>query len=250
MGRLEESFGRYLKAWQDPPALAANPDDTAPGANQILETETVPVRQELEQFNSGEIERAEAALDRTVNWVAWDCVGAGALGRSLAGLLLGYGVARGLGRTVLRAESLAEVGEIAAGMAHELRNPLTAIKMLVQMNREETEAKGVAAEDLQVIEQEILRMERGSTCSSTSPGPRSRSEGGSTSRRSWTKPWPWWRPSACAARGDQVPGAHDTGRGRGRRRAGPTVAGQPRIECAGCDAPRRDPRDRPPPTGE
>lgn len=158
VGQLEESFGRYLKAWQTQPALDANAENMVRGANRILETETVPVCQELEQFNSGEIERAEAALDRTVNWVAWGLVGVGAFG-SLAGLLLGYGVARGLGRTVLRAESLAEVGEIAAGMAHELRNPLTAIKMLVQMNREETEAKGVAAEDLQVIEQEILRME-------------------------------------------------------------------------------------------
>ena len=30
---------------------------------------------------------------------------------SLAGLLMGYGVARGLGRSVLRAEGLAEVGQ-------------------------------------------------------------------------------------------------------------------------------------------
>ena len=157
VGRLKVGFDRYLRGRRTGAAAAASGagGQQAPG---ILEAELVPTCRELERFNSAEVDRSEGALQRAITRMAWGLAAVGAIG-SLAGLLMSYGVARGLGRSVLRAEALAEVGQLAAGMAHELRNPLTAIKMLVQTNREEAEVRGLPAEDLNVIEQEILRME-------------------------------------------------------------------------------------------
>jgi two-component system sensor histidine kinase HydH len=63
-------------------------------------------------------------------------------------------------RELLRADQLAAVGQLAAGVAHEIRNPLTGIKMLVEAALRPRNPTPLNAEDLRIIHGEVARLEQ------------------------------------------------------------------------------------------
>jgi signal transduction histidine kinase len=214
---LRVGHRRYIGLWSG--QAEANPGgvgEPRQAALRVLEDEMIPACRHLRDFNAEQIEKSEAEHRESIKQMLWGLAAVGSLG-SLMGLVLGYGVARGLRhslcqmsvwvrdaagklgqelpavslttdgdlhhlreqmqgvvrdieqmvcklqdreREVLRAEQLSAVGQLAAGAAHELRNPLTSIKMLVQADRERAEWRGLPDQHLALIEREIRRMER------------------------------------------------------------------------------------------
>jgi signal transduction histidine kinase len=59
---------------------------------------------------------------------------------------------------LIRSEKLAALGQLAAGIAHEIRNPLTSINILIHSLRENLPSHDAQGEDLRVIEEEIDRI--------------------------------------------------------------------------------------------
>jgi len=203
--RAEVGFEAYLNAWtagQSPAELI-----------QVLHDGPLAACIELRNYNAGQIEESEQDHRRAIRRTSWGLALVGGLG-SIGGLVLGYGLARGLRRTinqflvrvqgasellgqelpaveldpvgqpgdgsddlvrrveqvvqklhqrereVRRAERLAALGQLAAGVAHEVRNPLAAVILLVEASRRDPAAGGLTDEDLDLIEQELHRIER------------------------------------------------------------------------------------------
>jgi signal transduction histidine kinase len=83
--------------------------------------------------------------------------------------MAGFGIARGIAKRIeqsereaTRSEQLASIGQLAAGLAHELRNPLTAMRVLVEAGREPSggTVTGLDGRDLEVLDEEIARLEQ------------------------------------------------------------------------------------------
>lgn len=199
-------FDEYLRHRQ-----AGNPPDELA---RFLREQVVPTAAALRVYNGQELRRSEEGHRRSLRQIVWGLAVVGGLG-SVAGLVLGYGLARSLQRTihqflvrvrgasdllgqevptvewqrygeplrdggdellrrveqvvrkiqqreqeVRRAERLAAVGQLAAGIAHEIRNPLTSAILLLETCRRDPSAGGLTEYDLNLIEAELHRIEK------------------------------------------------------------------------------------------
>lgn len=204
--RVTGDFNDYLRKRElrEPDAVLA----------QLLRERAVPAATSLREYNGRELGRSQESHRRALTQIIWGLAVVGALG-SVAGLVLGYGLARGLRRTihqflvrvqgasdrlgqevptvewqrygepmqdggdelirrveqvvqklqqrgveVRRAERFAAVGQLAAGMAHEIRNPLTSAILLLETSRRDPSAGPLTDYDLNLIEAELQRIER------------------------------------------------------------------------------------------
>jgi two-component system, NtrC family, sensor histidine kinase HydH len=141
-----------------------------------LLTELLTPTHEFLDLNEEEVDQSVAENQAAADGLVFGLLFLGICGAG-AGLAAGFWLARRLierlehsERDALRAEQLAAMGHLAAGMAHELHNPLTTIKMLVQGALTETNSSALGMEtlhgpvlegrDLSVVDEEITRLER------------------------------------------------------------------------------------------
>ncbi len=77
----------------------------------------------------------------------------------ILGSMTGFFISRKINEQLVRAAKLASLGQLSANVAHEIRNPLTSIKMRLYSLKEESKKDSPLSEDLNVIDEEISRME-------------------------------------------------------------------------------------------
>lgn len=191
-------------------------DDFTDLSDELLTNEVLNPLRECVSFDQEVVERANEASQQTAQHLKIGFLLLGICGCA-AGLLLGTGIARAVGRSIVqlnvsvrdvvgklyevrgpltishtggfqgiesdlrqlaeeignvvselqqretelqRSEQLARVGQLAAGLAHELRNPLMPMKMLVQAALEKGDDIGLKGRSLRVINDEIGRLEQ------------------------------------------------------------------------------------------
>jgi two-component system sensor histidine kinase HydH len=212
---MKAAYDKYYALWKAAPSRD-QPEEhnkAIKNAINVLDEEVRKPCHEFWEFNNRLLDESTRKHERVLHQLGLGMALVGGLG-GFAGLVLGFGVARGLSRSirrllvqisdaagklgpplppvvltqegdfrdlhqqvdqltarieavvqelqqrereVLRAEQLAAVGQLAAGVAHEVRNPLTSIKMLVQLAIEDK--TGLPRDDLWVIESEVRKME-------------------------------------------------------------------------------------------
>jgi signal transduction histidine kinase len=142
----------------------------------VLTLDILTPTHEFLDLNEGEVEQSVTENQAAADGLVFGLLVLGTCGAG-AGLAGGFWLARRWlqrlersERAALHAEQLAALGHLAAGMAHELHNPITSIKMLVQAaltgngfgGSEEMHSYAepvLSGRDLTVLDEEVTRLE-------------------------------------------------------------------------------------------
>jgi signal transduction histidine kinase len=219
VGKIRDGYRRYKQELANMPAELRG---LGKDADLHRWVESHPIRHvvdpsmDLQRITREQMEKTAVEAEQISRLVRLTMLGLGVLA-PLSGLLAGYGIARGLTRSIyqlsvrvhdiaqhldqnvasvtipvrgdlqhvdkqlqhvvsrveevtrdmhrhqremLRAEQLSAVGQLAASVAHEVRNPLTSVKLLVEAALRPRNRKPLTEEDLEVIHGEVVRLEQ------------------------------------------------------------------------------------------
>jgi signal transduction histidine kinase len=218
MARVQMGYQRFsadLDRMLREPAVGVESASVGELKNHVLKNDILGPAQDYLDLNERQIAYTNAANRETSDQMVLGLLLLGICG-PIAGLVAGYGIARGVSRSIgrlsvpirdaagklseivgpislsarwdleeveavlhkiadqigaiierlqqsqretLRAEQLAAVGQMAAGIAHELRNPLMSMNVLVQLAAERGPSTIMETRDLAVLQEEISRLE-------------------------------------------------------------------------------------------
>ncbi|MGA1844824.1 MAG: ATP-binding protein [bacterium] len=169
--REDETLGRILALYtiydnQRNEAIRLYQTGNAPDAEKLL---LVDMKKSIDDLylecenliavNEVLIQDAEAAAQQnaaTMTSLIWATI----VITLFLGSLMGFFIAHRVNEQLIRSAKMASLGQLSANIAHEIRNPLTAIKMrMYSLNRELANTPSTG-EDLGIIREEIDRIEK------------------------------------------------------------------------------------------
>lgn len=109
--------------------------------------------------NESLIVRAETSSQRNVigmTFIIWITV----IATLCLGGFMGFLLTKKINEHLVRSAKMATLGQISANIAHEIRNPLTSIKMRLYTIEEQLKHNPSTCEDMSIINEEINRMEK------------------------------------------------------------------------------------------